>query len=61
MYLVFVPVPGTELLKPWEFPRADRGVFCDVNEDGEPTLIRLELSVPPSDFRGGEKVWKCSQ
>ena len=35
MYLVLVPVPGTELLKPLEFFQSDendQGDFCYVNE-----------------------------
>lgn len=42
VYLVFIPVSSTELLKPFEFPNDERekGVFCYANE-----VAFLEFSI----------------
>ena len=66
IYLVFIPISGTEFLKSLEFPVV-RGIkvtfvrlmrrLLDLHlRMGAPCL--LELSFPPPDPWGGEKGWR---
>ena len=61
--MVFIPVPGTELLKPLEFPVVrDIKVFF-VNETKPRGNLRMGLGyllVPFTDLQGGKKGGRLS-
>lgn len=55
IYLVFVPISSTELLKPWGFleDENDQGISCYVNEMTFGMHLRMGAG-----YQGNQPVWK---